>query len=259
MNSPSTDVSKAEQQRQRSIRRVAGSLERESFPRATLLGFVSVAGLSGFLASAGGLALGLSSPAVRYALASLVGYLSFLLALSVWLRSRRRDDASLTDIDLQPLAELSAKKAETFGGGGGFSGGGSGGRIHAAANVSDLAPAAEAKGNLLGSAAGIAADADEGAVVLAPLLLALALIIGIAASVSVVWQAPVLLAEVLVDGTVAALVYQRVKARPAIHWTSSVWQRTWKPALAITVTLTVFGAIIPWLVPGADSIGDLFR
>jgi hypothetical protein len=105
----------------------------------------------------------------------------------------------------------------------------------------------------------MAADADDGAIVLAPLLLALVVIVGIVASVSVIWQAPMLLAEVLVDGTVAAFVYRRIKARPVTHWTSSVWRRTWKPALAITVSLTVLGALIPWLVPGADSIGDLFR
>ncbi len=138
-------------------------------------------------------------------------------------------------------------------------GGGSGGRFHATTRVGDGAPAAEAKGNLLGSAVDVAGDADEGAIALAPVLLTLAAIIGIAASVSVVWQAPVLLAEVLVDATIAALVYQRVKTRPALHWTSSVWRRTWKPALAITTALTVFGAVIPWLAPDADSIGDLFR
>lgn len=259
MTSHRTDIAKAARERERSIRRVAGMLERESFPRTLLLGFVTVAGASGFLASAGLLALGFQNPAPRYAFAGLVGYGAFLLSLRLWLGTRREGDASLPEVDLNPIGEIGTRKADTFGGGGGFSGGGSGGRIHAMSGVVDVASASDAKESVLGDAAGLAADADEGIVVLAPILLIVAVLVGVAASLSVVWQAPVLLAEVLVDGALAALVYQRVQARPAAHWTTSVWRRTWKPALAIVVTLAVFGALIPVLVPGADSIGDLFR
>jgi hypothetical protein len=154
MNSRSTDVSTVEQERRRSILHVAGMLERESYPRSTLLGLVSLAGLSGFLASVGGLALGISSPAVRYASASLLGYLAFLLALKLWLRSRGGNGSSPTDVDLQPIGDLTTRKTVTFGGGGGFSGGGSSGPLNAATSVGDLAPAADAEGSLLGSCRG---------------------------------------------------------------------------------------------------------
>ncbi|MCC7001833.1 MAG: hypothetical protein IT357_06735 [Gemmatimonadaceae bacterium] len=54
-----------------------------------------------------------------------------------------------------------------------------------------------------------------------------------------------------------------------IHgWSATAWmclpllqyalvRRMWKPALAILVAVTVLGIMIPVLVPGADSVGDV--
>jgi len=38
-----------------------------------------------------------------------------------------------------------------------------------------------------------------------------------------------------------------------------VFKRTWKPLVSMLIVLLMLGIAIPLLVPGGDSIGDLFR
>lgn len=251
------------QSREGLIARLATRLSRAEYPRTLMLGLVGIASSVGFLITAGMLALGVASPWIRYPTAAVGGYASFLVFVWMWLAWRRGDrnwDLHLDGVDQLGSVPDGIESASAFGGGGGFSGGGSSASVGAPDQATALVGhATEAKASVLEHALGAAGDADEGVVVLVPLVIAAALLIGLGATVSVLYNAPALLAEVMLDGAIAAAVYRRVRMRSAEHWSYGVLRRTWKPMLAITITLFALGVAIPLLVPGADSVGDLFR
>lgn len=238
-------------------------MSRAEYPRTVMLGLVSVASSVGFLLTAGMLHVGITAPGVRYPLAAFGGYVAFFILIRMWLAWRRGEDGW----DIQPdgtapydLSSGGVDPTPTFGGGGGFGGGGSSASFGAPGDTSALVGhAAEVKASVAETALGAVGEADEGIVVLVPLVIAGALIVGLGASVSVLYEAPALFAEVLLDGAIATAVYGRLRLRSTEHWSSGVMRRTWKPMLAITVALLGLGIAIPFLVPGADSIGDLLR
>ena len=95
-NSPEIANVKQHPARERVLRRLRVYLEQRHYPRLTLAAILALGGATGFLASAGLLALGLHSMAWRYGLAALLGYAVFLLGLRLWLslidRQRRNFD-----------------------------------------------------------------------------------------------------------------------------------------------------------------------
>ena len=76
---------------------------------------------------------------------------------------------------------------------------------------------------------------------------------------TVVVGAPGLLAELLLDGVIAGAAYRRLRQVPLQHWLHGAVRRTWKPMLALTLTLVAAGLVAQWLRPAAHSIGDFLR
>ena len=75
----------------------------------------------------------------------------------------------------------------------------------------------------------------------------------------IVYAAPELFAELLLDGVVSGAVYRRLRRDRGRPWWRGVLRATLVPAL---VTLLVFGAggvAVEKLLPGADSVGDVWR
>lgn len=216
-----------------------------------MLAILTIAGLAGFLTSALFLSLGLTDISVRYAIAALAGYVTFLGGIKIWLacqraqRKRRGFDAG----DLPaPDAYPTASDDFSFGGGGGYSGAGAEGEFGA--------PTVDAPD---AAAFDVVPDVDEGLGVLVPILVVVSLLIGLVGAVAVLTGAPGLLAEVLLDGLIAGTAYGRLRDRDRRHWLDGVLRRTWKPMLAVTAMLVLIGAAIGVAEPGADSIGDILR
>jgi hypothetical protein len=115
-----------------------------------------------------------------------------------------------------------------------------------------MAPVSPDPGESVSWAAGL----DDDSVKLLPLFAAAAIFIGLFAAGSVVWAAPQLLAEILVDGAIAGQAYRRLRTG---SWSGGVVRRTWKPMLAIFVAFVALGFAGHHFNPNADSIGDLFR
>lgn len=110
--------------RRRLVGRLATHIERTENPRIAVLCALTAGASLGFLMSAGLLSIGLTTPWIRYALASLGGYGVFLGLLRVWLSWRGSDGPS--DVPLDQLVPDSVDgPVSPFGGGGGFGGGGS--------------------------------------------------------------------------------------------------------------------------------------
>lgn len=100
----------------------------------------------------------------------------------------------------------------------------------------------EAAGEALGSL-DIGVDADELAIPLA--------------SLYVVYVAPVLLAEVVVDGAISYALYRRVKHQERRHWLRGVFRHTVRPFVATAVFLTGLGWGMVTYARGAQSIGQV--
>lgn len=172
-------------------------LLREGFPRVQMFILVSLTGLAGFGASAGMLAAGVDAMALRYLLAMGVAYIVFLSLLWIWLRTSSSDylDAMPDGFDVGD----SRGSATDFTGGGGTSDGGG-----ASANV-DFGPQDHGIGAVVEKPLDAIGQAEEGAIPLALLLLALGIALS---SLFVIWSAPVLFAEILVDALLAAGLYR---------------------------------------------------
>ena len=89
-----------------------------------------------------------------------------------------------------------------------------------------------------------------------PLAIVLA---GLFAAAYVVYSAPILFAELILDGIVVTSLYRRVRDVAPEGWLSVAVRRTRGPMLALVIMLGVAGFAAARLVPGADSIGDVLR
>ena len=241
------------------IGQVATHLERQHWPRTTLATILAVSGFVAFLASYLALSAGLVNMAIRYGLSALVGYLTFLACVRLWVHYHSEpSDQDLGTFDPVDAADLLAQPGTpdsfSFGGSGDFSGGGATRAFDTPVDAISHAGDPSASDGL-----DLFADTGEGAVVFIPIALAGALLIGVLSTATVVIGAPALLAEVAIDAAIAGTIYRRLVRLPPQHWVRGAVARTWRPMLAIGVTAVLLALLVQWLVPSAASIGDVFR
>ena len=247
-------------------------LQRRASPRLHMTALVAATGGAGLLASYAMLHAGLTSMAVRYPLAVAIAYGVFLALVGLWLRRfrlrrRHRDDAGLLDLDVVevPVRELlraapSDDAFPGFGGGGGFAGAGSGRSWADAAPRSVGAVAPRGAGDVRGggrSGGGWDLDLDDGALWL--ILLALLAILAFSVAAYLVYVAPVLLAELLLDAGLATGLYGRLARDGSLGesrtWIGTAVRNTIVPACLAAVVLALGGLLLQELAPGTASIG----
>jgi hypothetical protein len=248
--------SKIANRRALAVQRVKDRLVRESFPRTQMALLVSLTGGFGLLASFTMLQLGVDSMALRYPLALACAYLFFLFLIWLWLRTNADDYLDTPDIiDLIPRSIRTDGAPDVISGnGGGFGGGGASGSFDA--STLSLEGTDSAPFEALGKTVGAATDADE----LAIPLIAIVLAIGIAvASLYVVYIAPLLFAEVMVDGAFSYVLFRHLRGQDPQHWLSSAFRRTVLPFAATAVFLVAVGAAMAAYAPGAKSIGQVVK
>jgi len=85
------------------------------------------------------------------------------------------------------------------------------------------------------------------------------LIGGLIASLYIIYIAPALLAEILVDGVLVAGLYRRVKHIEQRHWLRAAVRRTFLPALLCATLFAVAGYAMQKAFPEAHSIGDVWK
>ena len=79
------------------------------------------------------------------------------------------------------------------------------------------------------------------------------------AIVYVVYAAPLLLAEVALDGAVVTTLYRRMRRADAAHWAATTLRRTWLPAVVLVASATIAGFAFERMAPDARSIGGVVR
>lgn len=251
------------------IRRLMGKLEGDGFPRLQMFFLVMLTGTAGMAASFTLLHSGVESMPARYPLAVGCAYLVFLFLLWLWLRTKAEDyvDGSF-DIPLpggsHDGASISHEHAPIFSGGGGeYGGGGASGsfQVDDSLPLPSLPEVGIPGGDSVGEAVGeVVGGADEGAVPLVIALLIAALVaVLLFASLYVVYLAPALFAELLVDGALSASLYRRMRGLQTRHWLESAVRRTLVPFAVTAVSLGAIGYAFEWYAPQAHTLGEVVQ
>ena len=210
--------------------------------------------------------MGSDSLALRYLVTLGVGYLVYLLVLRSWAAALINRSSSQVDfggdipspgswLDL-PGEALRASNPIRSGGGGDFGGGG------ASADFSGPADGGGAMGDLASGALDVVAGADEGAVVVIPVvaifLIGCALVFG-AGSLLLLYFGWEALLTVAVE-----LAFSYVSARTAVRlvregWLSAAVRLTWKPLLGALFCAVLLGAMIDYFIPAAHSLPQAIK
>lgn len=237
------------------IEAVHADLRRRRWLRwhAFLLAAVCMA--VGWGLAAGLRAAGIDSLALRWSMALGLAYLVYIGLLGLWCHWLvSRDEASDPGLDLPlPSSPERAAGDAAFeaGGGGDFAGGGAGASFDVASDAAG--GAAETAGHVVG----IAASADEGAIVLVPLALAigLALLIGSALGFAVfgLFGVEVMLGvavEIVLASAGGALAYKAGRE----GWLEHAVRRTVGPFAVVLALTVLIGLVIDHSLPAANSL-----
>ncbi len=224
-------------------------------PRTVMAVIVGCSAVVGFFSSMTLLHFGMTSMALRYPVSIAAAYCVFLLLLRIWLWLH--DPHSNTNVDLpeMDIVDLSGSSSSAnnaaeagfgFGGNGDFGGAGAGG------NWGESVSSAAGSNSFLD---GLDFDLEE----LGFIILAVAAIIGgLLASLYIVYIAPVLLAEILVDGILITGLYNRVKKIEQRHWLKTAVKKTLLPAVLVALLFSVAGYAMRQIAPQAHSIGEVW-
>ena len=247
--------------RDREIARVRNELLREEFPRVQMFVLVSATGGSGFLASFIMFKMGIDGLALRYTLAMGVAYIAFLGLLWIWLRFRADDFLDAADptmvVDGVDALSIAEDAIDLVGHGGSFDGGGASASYELAGDSSSqLASAGDGMGESIGDKLGALGEADEAAIPIAVIVLIGAIILS---SLFIIYSAPLLFAEIIVDGLLSASLYRRLRGLESKHWIQTAIKRTIWPFAITTVVVCLAGWSMASYAPGARNLGEVLR
>ena len=219
--------------------------------------------------------LGVDSLALRYLITLSVGYVGYLLVLRAWAARLVRRDGSSGDgsVDVPDISWPSGNGPSGGGqvplprtGGGDFGGGGASGDFGGGWTQGLSSGGSSSDSSVLGDIAGGAADAlgsaDEGAVVVVPVvaifLIGAALILG-AGSLAMLFFGWDVLLTVAVE-----IAFSVATARAAVGveregWLSAAVRLTWKPLLGALICAVLLGATIDHFLPHVHSLPEALR
>lgn len=246
-------------------------------PRVQISIILALTAGSAFMVSAVLLRLDVTEMALRYPLAVIAGYVTFLTLLRIWIWLNTEEPLGDPDFDgggeltlavmdgLDDIRIGGSASSGTFGGGGDFAGAGAGGDWGDAKSVVPMPVGFSSGGSSSSLSSGSSSgsglgsfdfDLDDG---LALLLVAAILIIAFSAIIYVVWIAPILFAELLVDAAVVGSLYKPVKNIERTHWLLTALKKTGIPALVVLILFAIAGFIMQAAVPEAVTIGQFLK
>lgn len=241
--------------RQRKIEFIRRRLLRKSYPRLHASLILLLTGIAGFLASVVLLRFGLSSMWLRYPVAILLAYGVFLILLRMWLslsRPREWELDEIVDTTSEVISDLPPGSEPGFGDVGDFAGGGAGGVWEE--SVSTVTTTATNSSPSTGFSFDL--DLEEGWLILIAIV---AIIGGAIAALYIVYIAPALLAEILLDGVLLAGLYKQVKSIEHRHWFTTAIRRTVLSAILVAVFFGVAGYAMQRTAPEARSVGEVWK
>jgi hypothetical protein len=213
--------------RQGAVAKIKTALLSKGYPRLQMLLLVGLTGGAGFLTSYFALQGGLETIWPRYLLAMAMAYLAFLALLGLWVKSGWKD--WVDGADMVNLLAPPPGGARTV-----HSGGQGRGSWGPDLGVPDLG--------------------DGWGLVLLVVGLVAAILLS---SLWLVWSAPTLFAELLLDAGLATGLYQRLKKLPQYHWLDTAIRGTIWPFALTTLVVVGVGWGMNQYLPEAQSLGDV--
>ncbi len=255
---------------------IAALTARLSMPRLQISLILLITAFIGFIVSALLLRIGLTSMLIRYPIAVMSAYVGFLFLLRIWLwwQSDEPTGDISSDLDALAIPDLSgiggnvgtAARDVPFGGGGDFAGAGAGGSwdsdVPAPVPVGIMSNVGSSPAQAAATGGGTSpfdvtdvmdVDLDDG---IALVLVIIVLLLVFSALIYVIWIAPVLLAELMVDAAVVGALYKPVKDLPRRHWLLTAIRKTAIPAAIIALLFGIAGAIMQSAEPDAVTLGQ---
>lgn len=212
---------------------VSQRLKCEGLPRLQMLIVVIITGLSGLFASIALLHWHLRAMWIRYGLCVGLAYVVFLLLLRLWIYWRARRASDVTDV-----LDLADARTDTPDGTG---------------NPSRAGPRGDGGFDF---DLPLDLDFDEGLVVIAFVAAFSAALI---ACWYVIFSAPSLFAEILIDGVCSAGLYRRIQTLESRHWLESAVRRTAVPFVLVALSFMVAGGVSQRYAPAAASLGGVLK
>lgn len=224
-------------------------LQQRGWPRLQMALIVALTGAAGFLASYLLRLAGIDAMLLRYPMAVLLAYGVFLLLMWVWIRWRWDNvlDGLSPDVGGSGASPRGSAMESPWSGAGGRSGGGG-----ASASWNESVPAGGGDAGEL-PLTGLAED-EAGLPLLAILGLVALVATVLLASVWVVWSAPVLMAELLVDAAIAGGLYRRMQGMQQQGWWRVCVSHTIWPLLGLLLFFAMLGWLAQDLAPGASHL-----
>ncbi|MCF3530635.1 hypothetical protein GUR46_17330 [Stenotrophomonas maltophilia] len=224
-------------------------LQQRGWPRLQMALIVALTGAAGFLASHLLRLAGIDAMWFRYPMAVVLAYGVFLLLMWIWIRWRWDNvlDGLSPDVGGGSPSPRGSAVESPWSGAGGRSGGGG-----ASASWNEPASASSGDAGEL-PLAGLAED-EAGLPLLAILGIVALVATVLLASVWVVWSAPVLMAELLVDAAIAGGLYRRMQGMHEQGWWRVCVSHTVWPLIGLLLFFAVLGWLAQELVPGASHL-----
>lgn len=224
-------------------------LRERGWPRLQMTLIVALTGAAGFLASHLLRLAGIDAMLLRYPMAVLLAYGVFLLLMWIWIRWRWDNvlDGLSPDVGSGSPSPRGSAVESPWGGVGGRSGGGG-----ASASWNE---SAQAGGGDAGELPLTGLAEDEAGLPLLAILGIVALVASVLlASVWVVWSAPVLMAELLVDAAIASGLYRRMQGMHEQGWWRVCVTHTIWPLLGLLLFFVVLGGLAQELATDATHL-----
>ena len=213
--------------RQNIIGRLQRRLEQQGQPRLQMTLLVALTAGAGFLCSVALLHAGLAALWLRYLVSVGAAYLAFLSLLWLWLRI-----SAPSYIDARDLTGL-ARGDQSW--------------------DDHWREARPRGGPSLADLVGIEIE------LALPLLVLVFVCTLLIACCYIVYGAPLLFAELMLDGVLAATLYQRLRTLDARHWLETALRHTWPTFLLAAVIMVVAGYAMEQYLPGVRSIGEVMH
>lgn len=189
---------------------------------------------------------GLDSMLLRYPLAIVAAYGVFLLLMWAWIRWR--SDLQIDEVDVDFVDLATEKPQDWIGSGGGSSGAGS--------SVSWESPSSS---GFLDGLPNVELDGEADLPVAAVLTLMAVAMVAVVAAGWVIWSAPVLMAELLVDAAIAGGLYRRMRQVQAQGWWWVCVRHTIWPMCGVIVFFAVVGGVAQHMAPDATTLLEAVR
>ena len=217
-----------------------------------MLFIVSITGGAGFLASYWFLQWGMTSLPLRYFCSFLIAYLTFIFLLWLWIQSKSEPHDSSINLDFMPdipcgSSSPSLTPIAPFQSG-------AGGSYHSEGFVDsfdskELDPIPEIPSL-------IDVDVDDFAIPLFVIILFISLLL---CSFWIISSAPILFAELLLDGALSVGLYRHLRKIPTRHWLETALRRTALPFFVLGFIFVTTGYAIQAYSPQSKSLGELIE